>query len=103
MPRGERGARGGGDTASRQALVPRELGQRLFAEIRRRPARSLALALGAGYVAGGGIGTILTARLLAVGARIAMRLAVVPLLAEGVERTLFATRAAETNNVHASQ
>lgn len=89
MPRSDRAnTRSAVETAARD-LVPRDMQERFFAEIRRRPARSLALALGAGYLAGGGIGTILTARLLAVGARIALRLAVVPVLADGVERALF--------------
>lgn len=61
----------------------------LFDQIKRRPARSLLLAVGAGYVAGGGIGTILTARLLGLGARMAVRLAVIPIFADGIERALF--------------
>src|SRR3569623_805952 len=89
MPKSERvNARSAVETAARD-LAPRELLERFFAEIRRRPARSLGLALGVGYLAGGGIGTILTARLLALGARSALRLAVVPVLADGVERALF--------------
>jgi hypothetical protein len=101
MPRSEHGGRGASASLSAQALVPEDLTRRLFAEIRRRPARSLALALGAGYIAGGGIGTILTARLLAMGARLAMRMAVVPLLADGVQRTLFPGRANQSNNASA--
>jgi hypothetical protein len=58
-------------------------------QIKRRPARSLLIAAGAGYLAGGGIGTILTARLLALGARMAVRLAVIPIFADGIERALF--------------
>src|SRR5216110_3653713 len=61
----------------------------LFDEIKRRPARSLLIAVGAGYVAGGGIGTILTARLLGLGARMAVRLALIPIFADGIERALF--------------
>lgn len=64
----------------------------LFHEIKQRPARSLLIAIGAGYVAGGGIGTILTARLLGLGARMAVRLAVIPILADGIERALFEGR-----------
>ena len=88
MPRAERPSARGAAEAARE-LVPRDLEERFFAEIRRRPARSLAVALGVGYLAGGGIGTILTARLLGLGARIALRMAVVPVLADGVERALF--------------
>lgn len=87
MPRERANARAAVDAA--RALVPSDLEERFFGEIRRRPVRSVAMALGVGYLAGGGIGTILTARLLGIGARIAMRLAVVPLLADGVERALF--------------
>jgi hypothetical protein len=88
MPKSERsGARAAAEAA--RELVPRDLQDRFFSEIRRRPARSLAIALGVGYLAGGGIGTILTARLLGLGARVALRLAVVPVLADGVERALF--------------
>lgn len=73
-------------------LMPRDVKARLFAEIRRRPLRSVAVALTAGYLAGGGIGTILTARLLALGFRVGVRVALVPVLADGVERALFPSR-----------
>lgn len=72
-----------------------------FDEVRRRPTRSLLLAVGAGYLAGGGIGTVLTARLLGLGARIAMRLAVIPLLADGIERALFDARPAGPTEANA--
>jgi len=68
----------------------------VLAEIRRRPARSLLVAVGTGYLAGGGLGTILTARLLSLGARIAMRLAIIPVLADGIERAVFDGRGADT-------
>jgi hypothetical protein len=103
MPRTDRGARASNladAVPPVDALVPRELTNRLWAEIRRRPARSLGIALGAGYLAGGGIGTILTARLLGAGARIAMRLAFVPVLADGVERALFTGREPDGSNAH---
>src|SRR3569623_495245 len=88
MPKTDRANVRGAAEAARE-LVPRDMQERFFSEIRRRPARSLAVALGVGYLAGGGIGTILTARLLGLGARVALRLAVVPVLADGVERALF--------------
>src|SRR5438045_3775789 len=103
MPRSERtSGRAGVEAATRQ-LVPHDLQERFFAEVRRRPARSLALALCTGYLAGGGIGTILTARLLGVAARIALRLAVVPVLAEGVERALFPSREGDGSQAARSQ
>jgi len=61
----------------------------LYDRVRRRPAQSLLVAVGTGYLLGGGLGTILTARLLALGSRMALRLAVVPILAGEVERILF--------------
>lgn len=61
----------------------------LFGQIRRRPTQSLLVAVGAGYLAGGGLGTILTARLLALGSRLALRAAVVPIVAGEIERALF--------------
>src|SRR3954451_21701693 len=64
----------------------------LLAQIKHRPARALLIAVGAGYVAGGGIGTILTARLLGLGARMAVRLALIPIFADGIERALFEDR-----------
>jgi hypothetical protein len=85
-------------TGENQGATPdaREVGTQLvrwrddlFDQIKRRPARSLLIAIGAGYVAGGGIGTILTARLLGLGARMAVRLAVIPIFADGIERALF--------------
>jgi hypothetical protein len=102
MPRTDRASRAGrgaADQADVRDLIPRGVQSRILAEIRQRPARSIAIALGAGYLAGGGIGTILTARLLAMGARIALRLAVVPLLADGVERALFPSREPDSNNL----
>jgi len=62
------------------------------AAIRRRPGRSLLIAAGTGYVVGGGIGTVLTARLLGVFSRIAVRLALVPIIATGIERALYGER-----------
>lgn len=49
-----------------------------------RPARSLALALGAGYLVGGGIFSRLTARVLGLGLRIGLRVAVVPMVTQGL-------------------
>jgi hypothetical protein len=49
-----------------------------------RPWRSLALALGAGYVVGGGLFSRLTSRLLGLGLRIGIRAAVVPMVTESL-------------------
>jgi hypothetical protein len=48
--------------------------------VRRSPYGSMAAALGIGYVLGGGIFTPLTARIVGVGLRLGMRLALLPLL-----------------------
>lgn len=72
-----------------------ELGGRLFDEVRRRPARSLLVAAGTGFLAGGGLGTSFTARVLGSTARLALRLAIVPLFVDAFERAL-STRAAGT-------
>jgi len=103
MPRAGRAGGRGDVAAAARELVSWDARDRLFAEIRRRPVRSLAMALGAGYLAGGGIGTILTARLLAVGARIALRLAVLPVLADGMEQVLFPSREADGNQMPGRQ
>lgn len=70
------------------AVVERWRGE-LFKQVRRRPAQTLLVVAGTGYLAGGGLGTILTARLLSLGARMAMRLAILPILASEIERAFF--------------
>ena len=56
----------------------------LARETRKHPIRSVAVALGVGFVLGGGLFSRVTARLVAVGARIGLRMAVVPLMAQGL-------------------
>jgi len=82
-----------------------DLLQRLFGEIRRRPVRSLLIAASAGYLTGGGLGTRFTARLLGVSARVALQVAIVPILVDAVERALdrngqSALFSPNRNNVH---
>jgi ElaB/YqjD/DUF883 family membrane-anchored ribosome-binding protein len=48
--------------------------------VRRNPYGSMAAAVGIGYVLGGGIFTPLTARIVGIGLRLGMRLALLPLL-----------------------
>jgi hypothetical protein len=50
--------------------------------VQEQPVKTLALALGAGYVVGGGLFTPLTGRLFYTGLRIALRLAALPLVRE---------------------
>jgi hypothetical protein len=53
-------------------------------ETRKHPLRALAVALGVGVVLGGGLFSGVTARLVGAGARIGLRMAVVPLMAQGL-------------------
>ena len=53
-------------------------------ELEERPERSAAIALGAGYVIGGGLFSPLTARLVGAGLRIALRLALIPLATQSL-------------------
>jgi hypothetical protein len=50
--------------------------------VEERPLQTLAIALGAGYVVGGGLFSALTGRLLYGGLRIGLRLAALPLVRE---------------------
>lgn len=53
-------------------------------QAREHPGRSVALALGAGYVLGGGLFSVLTARLAGAAVRIGLRVAVVPLVTDSI-------------------
>jgi hypothetical protein len=50
--------------------------------VEKQPVKTLALAVGAGYVVGGGLFTPLTGRLFYTGLRVALRLAALPLVRE---------------------
>jgi len=50
--------------------------------VQEQPMKTLAIAVGAGYVVGGGLFTPLTGRLFYTGLRIALRLAALPLVRE---------------------
>lgn len=54
----------------------------LDGRVRRHPYGTLAAAVGVGYVLGGGLFSPLTARLLGLGIRIGMRLAVLPFITD---------------------
>lgn len=56
----------------------------LIKQTRANPGRSVALALGAGYVLGGGLFTGLTARLIGAAVRIGIRVAVIPLVTDSI-------------------
>lgn len=56
----------------------------LIREAQERPGRTAAIAVGAGYLLGGGLFSALTARLVGTGVRVAMRLALIPLVTQTV-------------------
>jgi hypothetical protein len=53
-------------------------------EAKERPGRTAAIAVGAGYLLGGGLFSSLTARIVGTGVRVAMRLALIPLVTQTV-------------------
>ena len=57
---------------------------RVARETRKHPIRTVALALGAGFVLGGGLFSRLTTRVVGAGLRIGLRMAVVPLMTQGL-------------------
>jgi hypothetical protein len=57
---------------------------RLTRETREHPGRSVAMAVGVGYVLGGGLFSRLTARVLGTGIRIGLRTALLPFVTEGL-------------------
>lgn len=56
----------------------------LARQTKEHPVRSVAFALGAGYVLGGGLFSPLTARLAGAAARIGLRLALVPFMTQSI-------------------
>jgi hypothetical protein len=56
----------------------------LARQIKEHPVRSVAFALGAGYVLGGGLFSQLTARIASAAVRIGLRLAVVPFMTQSI-------------------
>ena len=57
---------------------------RLLRRTREHPGRSVAMAVGVGYVLGGGLFSRLTARIVGTGIRIGLRTAVLPFVTEGL-------------------
>ncbi len=56
----------------------------LLRQTREHPGRSVALAVGVGYLLGGGLFSRLTARILGTGIRIGLRTALLPFVTEGL-------------------
>jgi hypothetical protein len=85
---GSRPLRAGLDSLSRRSADVRKRldgwSATIIKQTRANPGRSVALALGAGYVLGGGLFTGLTARLLGAALRIGIRVAVVPLVTDSI-------------------
>ncbi len=82
--------KGGNDIAPRIPLRLRDARQRIGAwsqtlgrQVHEHPGRSVALAVGAGYLLGGGLFSRLTGRVLGTGLRIGFRL-LVPFLAQSI-------------------
>ena len=57
---------------------------RLARQTREHPGRSLATAVGVGYVLGGGLFSRLTARIMGTGIRLGLRTALLPFVTEGL-------------------
>jgi hypothetical protein len=69
-------------TRTRDAITDMKGTLDIDGRVRRSPYGTVGAALGIGYVLGGGLFSPLTARILGLGLRIGMRLAVLPLLTE---------------------
>jgi hypothetical protein len=70
--------------ASNSASKARSLADKLVRQTREHPGRSVAMAVGVGYVLGGGLFSRLTARIVSTGIRIGLRTALLPFVTEGL-------------------
>jgi hypothetical protein len=73
--------------AKRATKARGELGawaERLARQTREHPGRSVAMALGVGYLLGGGLFSRLTARIVGTAIRIGLRTALLPFVTEGL-------------------
>ena len=70
--------------ASRTHKRPESLGDKLVRQTREHPGRSVAMAVGVGYVLGGGLFSRLTARIVGAGIRIGLRTALLPFVTESL-------------------
>jgi hypothetical protein len=74
-------------SAKRVSQARKQVGSwvdRLAQQTREHPGRSVAMAVGVGYVLGGGLFSRLTARVLGMGVRIGLRTALLPFVTEGL-------------------
>jgi len=70
--------------ASRTHKRPESLADKLVRQTREHPGRSVAMAVGVGYVLGGGLFSRLTARIVGTGIRIGLRTALLPFVTESL-------------------
>lgn len=88
--RAEAKAKGGSEEVGHESDLtdlaerPREWLRILERETSEHPLRTAGLAVGAGFVLGGGLLTPFMGRVLSVGLRLAMRVAIVPALSRGL-------------------
>ena len=79
---------GGTDIVTRRSSAVRSgIGQcreMLARQTKEHPGRSVALALGAGYLLGGGLFSRLTARVVGTGIRMGLRMAVIPFITQSI-------------------
>ena len=69
---------------SRRRKQPESLADKLVRQTREHPGRSVAMAVGVGYVLGGGLFSRLTARIVGAGLRIGLRTALLPFVMESL-------------------
>jgi hypothetical protein len=65
------------------ALI-RERTDSIYRQARKHPGRTVAIALGAGYLIGGGLASRLTARVIGAGLRLGLRMVSLPLVSQGI-------------------
>ena len=70
--------------ASRPRTQVESWAGKVLRQTRERPGRSVAMAVGVGYVLGGGLFSRLTARIVGTALRIGLRTAVLPFVTEGL-------------------
>jgi hypothetical protein len=79
---------GAAPTGMKRAVRPlgrlRAWSRMLAEQTQRRPGQTVALVFGAGFILGGGLLSPLTARILGVGARLGLRLLVLPTVVNGL-------------------
>ena len=77
-------ARRASNSASKTRRQAESLADKLVRQTREHPVRSVAMAVGLGYVLGGGLFSRLTARIVGTGIRMGLRTALLPFVTEGL-------------------